>query len=320
MSERILIIKAKGGLGNRMLSAVTGLAVAELTGRTPVIDWRDGVYAAPGVNAYPLLFDTPIALDPAAFDARRDVRPAIWAGNLREHPTHLIHRYDPNRHSDPFVYRKYSVNLARLDEATPLAVFWSYLPKLARLRGKLERHPRFAGKSLEQVTTELLDQYFTPNARVRKEVAAIFEGRPRPIIGVHIRYTDFKAPLGKLKDGIRTMRRQLPEAGIFLATDNGDVQKEIAAEFDRVFFIEKWLAAGDAQLHQLEAGKDPVREAENAMIDMWALAACDRLIHARSSTFSAAAALIGGIAPDRQIDVDATNLKVVVKRWVQNYT
>jgi hypothetical protein len=56
MVKPILLIKGKGGLGNRMLSAVCGLALADLTGRTPIIDWRDGSYAPIGTNAYPLLF------------------------------------------------------------------------------------------------------------------------------------------------------------------------------------------------------------------------------------------------------------------------
>jgi hypothetical protein len=40
MRRKILLIKGKGGLGNRILSAVCGLIYADLSGRTPVIDWR----------------------------------------------------------------------------------------------------------------------------------------------------------------------------------------------------------------------------------------------------------------------------------------
>ena len=316
--ERFLIIKAKGGLGNRMLSALTGLAVAELTGRIPIIDWRDGMYAPLGVNAYPLLFDAGDMPSPDMLDGRTDVAPAIWAGRLERHPVDMICEYHPTKHSDPFIYRKYCVDLARLDETAPVAVFWSYLPKLPRLRRALARDPRFRGKSLDTIASHFIDRFFRPNTRVRETVAALFEGRDRPVIGVHIRYTDRKSPLPVIKHELAKMRARLPASPIFLATDNGAVQKEMKGEFDNIFIIDKFMAESGA-LHLATEGQDMVTEAENALIDMWALAACDMLIHSRHSTFSIAAALIGAIPKARQVDVERHNPKIVFKRFVQNY-
>ena len=75
VTDRVLIIKAKGGLGNRILSAVTGLVLADLTNRTPFIDWRDGTYAPEGVDSYPLLFESRLATDCSAYDMAEDVHP-----------------------------------------------------------------------------------------------------------------------------------------------------------------------------------------------------------------------------------------------------
>ena len=36
--SRFLIIKAKGGFGNRILSAATGIVLADVIGRTAVVD------------------------------------------------------------------------------------------------------------------------------------------------------------------------------------------------------------------------------------------------------------------------------------------
>lgn len=318
--DRVLVIKAKGGFGNRILSAATGVVLATITNRQPVIDWREGMYLPAGTNLYPLLFEQ--AADdpgPEAFDDERDVAPPIWSGRLSEQPIDLIRTHFPNSHSSPFVYRRLSIDLLRPAVGARVAVFWSYLPKFARLRGAIRRTPALAGRSTESLARYALDRYFRPNARVRDALDALFAGHRRPVIGVHIRYTDRKAPLDVIERELTRMRTRLPEADIFLATDNADVETRIKARFDRVFTIEKAMAAPGVALHFDAGFADPLREAENALIDLWALSRCDRLIHSRHSTFSVAAALIGAIPRDRQVDVDRLTPRVVLKRWFQTY-
>lgn len=318
--DRVLIIKAKGGFGNRILSAATGVVLATVTGRRPVIDWREGMYLPAGTNLYPLLFERPADdSGPEVFDDERDVAPSIWSGRLTEQPIDLIRAHFPDSHSSPFIYRRLSIDLSRPDVAARVAVFWSYLPKFARLRGAIRRTPALAGRSTESLARDALDRHFRPNARVRNALDALFAGRRRPVIGVHIRYTDRKAPLDVIERELTRIRARLPEADIFLATDNADVETRIKAQFDRVFTIEKAMAAPGVALHFDAGFADPLREAENALIDLWALSRCDRLIHSRHSTFSVAAALIGAIPRDRQVDVDRLTPRVVLKRWFQAY-
>lgn len=315
---RALLIKAKGGLGNRMLAGVTGVILARLTGRTPVIDWRDGLYVPEGTNLYPLLFRDPIGVDPAQFDASPSVAPPLWAGRLAEQPVSIIARHFPDKHSSPFIYRRLSVPLSGADPAAAIGVFWSYLPKLARLRRRLQADRRFDGRNLDAITQDMLHRFFTPNDRVRQAIADLFAGRPRPVIGVHIRFTDRKVPLAKIERALTRLRMRAPDSDIFLATDSAAAQDHITARFERVFTIDKQLVEDGQALHYAGTQmSDPVREAENAVIDMFALAECDWLIHSRHSTFSVAASLIGGIPGRRQIDVDRFNLKVIVKRWFQ---
>ena len=319
MGPRVLVIKAKGGFGNRILSAATGIVLAELTHRVPVIDWRDGMYLPVGVNAYPLLFEPQHTITAEELDARTDVAPTIWSGRLAEHPVHMVDRFYPNSHSSPFVYRKLSINPKHPVVPQDVAVFWSYLPKFARLPAQFRGSTRSRRSSPEAVVREVLSTHFRPNTRVRATVAELFRNRNRPIIGVHIRYTDRRAPLDRIVEEMRRLRRRIPQASIFLATDNGDVQAQISATFDNLFVIEKRLGNTASALHVDVDSADPLGEAENALIDMWALSSCDWLIHSQHSTFSVAAALIGAIPADRQIDVDRHNPRVVLKRWFQAY-
>lgn len=315
--EKFLVIKAKGGLGNRMLSAVTGLIYAELTGRTPVIDWRDGVYARPDNNAYPLLFDSPPMLSADEFDEASDVEPKIWSGELQNHPVQMISRNEPNRHSDPFIYRKYCMDLSKINNDAPVGVFWCYLPKTFRLRNHIAKSDKFRGKTLDAISSDYLERFFTPKKDIVAAAAAAVAPLARPIIGVHVRYTDRKISLDAIRKAIVAMRAKHPSSSLFLATDNALVQSTLSQEFDNIHFTTKWLPESGQHLHLPSADRDSLAEAQNAMVDMWALSHCDHLIYSKHSTFSISSALIGRIPQERQIDIDRSNLKVVFKRAFQ---
>jgi hypothetical protein len=318
--ERYLIIKAKGGFGNRMLSAVCGLVYADLSGRTAVMDWRDGSYAARGINSYPLLFQSPNSLDPAMFDRKMAVAPPIWRGRLDSHPITLISEAAGWRHRDPFFYRQSCVDLTRLDRTTPVVVYWSYVPKLARMRRIMATDPRFAGRPGEDIFREYLARWFMPNPRVLQAVDQLITFERQPVIGVHIRYTDRKTSLDRVEREITRALAQMPGASIFLATDNGQVEASFREKFPRVFTMEKWFPPEGGRIHHNKAAPDMVREAENALIDMWALSRCQHLIYSSYSTFSVTSVLLGNLPPEAVVDVDARNLVVRMKRAFQDYT
>ncbi len=319
--KRALVIKAKGGLGNRMLSAVTGCVLAELNGRTPYIDWRDGMYVPPGENLYPLLFDASWMGELAVFDEATDVAPACWSGHMDEQPVDIIRRDFPREHRNPLLYRKLSIDLVGADPGKPVAVFWSYLPKFQRLAARMAAHPAFAGRTVEDVTCDLLGRYFQPVEEVRTEVDRVFEGQVGPVIGVHVRFTDRKAPLPKIVRELERLAAEQPEAAIFLATDSAEAQEAVMSRFPETLTIRKALSDSDTALHFASEGfSDPVAEARNALIDMMALARCTSLIHSRYSTFSVTAALLGRIPKARQVDVDRLNPKVAIKQFIQART
>jgi hypothetical protein len=319
-NDRVLLIKAKGGFGNRILSAATGVVLASLTQREAVIDWRDGDYLAVGENAYPLLFESPAAHPPEEFDGRTDVAPAIWSGELGRHPYDLMNEIFPDDHSNPFIYRRLSIDLAHPDVEPAVAVFWSYLPKMARLRRRARRSARFRDMTSDDLTRWALQRYFQPSARIRTAAGEVMAACAGPVIGVHVRYTDRKVSLDRIYREVDALRDKMPDAPIFLATDNENVQSRFLDRYSRVFVIEKALGDDDSPLHDRVEMQDRLLEAENALIDMYALSSCDWLVHSRHSTFSVAAALIGGIPKSRQRDIDRSNPRVVVKRWIQAWT
>ena len=54
-----VLVKGKAGLGNRMLSAMTGVLYAMLSQRNLVVDWSDSTYSDDGQNVFPKLFKVP---------------------------------------------------------------------------------------------------------------------------------------------------------------------------------------------------------------------------------------------------------------------
>ncbi len=317
--ERYLIIKAKGGFGNRMLSAVGGLVYADLSGRTAIIDWRDGSYAPSGVNSYPLLFQSPNDLDPAMFGKETPVAPPVWRGRLDSQPITLISEEAEWRHFDPFFYRRLCVDLSRLDRTTQTVVYWSYVPKLTRMRRIMAADRRFAGRRQDDIFKEYLSRWFKPNSRVLTAVDDLIRPERRPVIGVHIRYTDRKTPLDHFEREIGLALAQMPDASIFLATDNGKVEAKFREKFPRVLTMAKWFPSDGGRIHHNDAAPDMVHEAENALIDMWTLSRCDHLIYSSHSTFSVTSTLLGDLSPRAKIDVDARNLFVQAKRLFQEY-
>ena len=320
LRQRALLIKGKGGLGNRILSAVCGLIYADLAGRTPIIDWRDGSYAPLGDNAYPLLFDTPIVQTCAATDtAACPVSPAIWAGHLRCSTQEMIDNFMPEAHSSPKAYRFFCINLETLDVPEDIAVYWSYLPKFRRLSKHMYRDPRFSGRPLAGIIKEYLDRYFTPNDRVQGEVIRLSTQMGADAIGVHIRYTDRKIPLKAVLSTLRKRLKQAPDTPIFLATDNAKVQQTMKIDFANLYHIQKYLPANGERLHWPATDIAKIQEAENAMIDMWVLSRCVRLIYSRQSTFSQTSAYLGKMHSKQLDDVDRYSSKVLLKQLIQYY-
>lgn len=67
-------------LGNRVLSLLSALLYARLSGRHLLVDWRDGMYAEEGVNAFSHLFQSRWATPVRSSPVTDSVTPSMWRG------------------------------------------------------------------------------------------------------------------------------------------------------------------------------------------------------------------------------------------------
>ena len=77
-AQKYLIVKGIAGLGNRILSAVTGILFARLMHRRLIIDWSDFTYSNDETNVFPLLFTCTDEDPPLAIPETNSISPPLW--------------------------------------------------------------------------------------------------------------------------------------------------------------------------------------------------------------------------------------------------
>ncbi len=319
-NEKFLVIKAKGGMGNRMLCAVTGIVYGELTGRKTIVDWRDPSYSQDGSNVFARFFSSPDVFPESVLPLHSTVRPSIWRNNLDKSMVDMISEYDPDKHCSIWIHRKYSVDVRRIDYDEDILVFWYYTQRMRALRGHLRQgKSRFAGLNDEEVIKTVLLERMPVNSEVSRRIAD-FKSRywRHPVIGVHIRHTDLRYDLNQYERHVKRILGHVPEASIFLATDNKGVSEDYKRKFKNVISTQKWFPENEqSSLHQNPDCSDKVANGIEALVDMYLLADCDYLIYASASTFSRISRLLSNLPPDKAVDINRMNLKLQLKRLVR---
>lgn len=318
-NDKYLVVKAKGGMGNRMFCAVTGILYGQLTGRMTVIDWRDGTYSNNGSNTFSEFFKNPRVYPETVLPKKATIRPNIWASQLDKSMSNMIHTYDPDKHSSIRIHRKYSVDIRRLDYDEDIVVFWYYT---GRIRA-IERHLRnlqdsLSGLDTNEIIRKVLLEEMTLSDEVRQRLDDYKSANwPDKVIGVHIRHTDLRTNLLRYERPLRKFLRRSPDAHIFLATDNLQVNEDYHKRFKNVFSIPKWFPESMASMHQNVNCPDKVANGIEALVDMYLLADCDYLIYPGSSTFSCVSLLLSNKPPEQVVDIERFNPKVRLKRCIR---
>lgn len=317
----LCVIKAKGGMGNRMLCAASGILWARAAGRSPYVDWRDEAYSHARENSFHHFFDNPRVLREAPVE-NGDIHPPVWRGRLDKSVSEMIHALDPDQHSSPTIHRTYSLDPRRADYPQPLVVFWHYMGRF-RATAPLARArvPGYASLSLEAITRKALREELTLRPDVRARVDDFACARfDRPMVGVHVRYTDRTTDLDAIERGAKRLLAGLDSPGLFLTTDNARVEARFRERFDRVVTTPKWFPPEGATMHQNASCADPVENGIEALVDMHLLSRCDALVYASRSTFSEISRLLGAIPRERVIDVDRFNPAMIAKRMIRRVT
>jgi hypothetical protein len=318
---RTILIKGKAGLGNRILATLTGMVFGLLCERRILVDWRDGAYAAPTVNAFPRLFASPIVPEDEIDLAQSNtVAPLVWRGHVNDQVADMIARFDPRRFGDPTIYRKYCCDLSTLTHPEDTIVYFSHLPKFQRIR----RHFRgelaqYRNASEVQIIHDLMSRWLPLHQRVSNEIDTfVADNFSSPIIGVHVRYSDMRSPVDSIQRAVDRFLTQEPAARIFLATDNRAVEDDFDQKYPHVLVTPKWLPSPGEQLHYNAENVDPEASAIEALKDIYLLSRAKYLVYPGRSTFSYLSRCLGGFPDNRVCDVERYSIGVRLRRLVHN--
>jgi len=318
--NKYLVVKAKGGMGNRMLCALTGILYGQITGRKVIIDWRDGAYGAYGENVFSDFFSCPEVRPIQELPQTNNIRPAIWKGKLDKSMSEMIKEFDPDKHSSVTIHRKYSVDIRKLDYEEDIVVFWYYKERI-RFLSKYLRDPKYgyAGFSKIDILRKMLREQLNLNEEIRQSIKQFKEKYwSDTVIGIHIRHTgEHKAKLSRYELPLRKFLEQSPKAYIFLCTDNREVSQNYHDRFDRVLSTPKWFPSSMASMHQNHKCPNRTANGVEALIDMYLLAKCDYLIYRGSSTFSWISYLLSDIPDLNAVDIERSNPKVLLKKLIR---
>jgi hypothetical protein len=292
--ERILLVKGRSGLGNRLLALLTGTLFAKLAGRRLVVDWRDPVYSDSGENAFPLLFDRPDDTRSLSEYQSRSVAPAAWQGRLDWTAVRVVEHFGVA--GDRWRSAPFRVQPGRLDYDEAVAVYWSPCEQIHEMRRHFRGQFRcLANHSDEAILRELMRSHLPPHPDIAAQVRDFRQRHWNgDVVGVHLRYSDRRGRVSnilRLVDHITSCR---PKCQVLLCTDNADLLRHGRERYgaSRVLATGKWLPPPGKPIHLTPGAADRLQMAREAMVDLHLLGSADWLITDERSTFAYVARLL----------------------------
>jgi hypothetical protein len=308
-AERYLVVKGDQGLGNRILSLLSALLLARLTGRRLVVDWRDPFYASGGRDAFAELLVLRRASSrsgslPEEVLETDSVRPAVWRGHLHEHASAMRARLG-GATIGPRGWRPLCVDLERIDHAEHVLVFLCFHDRVDDLRrfvtGELAPLRRL---STDAILRLLWDENLALAAPLQARVDTFRRDHlDHTAIGVHVRASDKRTRTRAIESAVRRLVAAEPDRRIFVATDNADVLRRYLTCFRNVVATDKPYPPPGEPMHAHPARPDPIRDAADALVDLHLLAACGALVIDSRSSFGRLAALRSAAPRRRIVDV-----------------
>jgi len=315
----MLLVKAKGGMGNRMLCAATGIAYGLISGRRVIVDWTDNAYSNHGENVFLSYFQTPLVEVGGTLPSEGSVFPKVWQGHLDWSVSRMMHAYDPDKHSSFRIHRKYSANLKRLDYPEDIVVLWSYTHRIQDLKSSLSRQSGNEwGGGVDDILRHLLIEYMVIRPEIKARIDA-FRNKSFSdnVIGVHVRHSDRPANVDRYLDMVRRLRKNNDDAAIFVATDNQSVLSRFQSSFPKVISTDKWYPDSGVPMHQNSSCPDAFENGVEALVDMYLLSYCQWLVYPKGSTFSYISSILSSAPKENIIDMDRYNIRVRIARMLR---
>ncbi len=297
---KTLVVRASGGLSNRLQAVICGLAYCLLTDRVICVDWRDGLYSDDFSNVFPLWFKIEgiesLSYEDmySAYKGQASINPVYWQDWIHE-PIAVEYMFNGNDHTLPETRAMTSIDLQDTNLKEDILVFWdwtinSITPLIPKLRAKF---PHMANMDDTEIPRYLLKKHICPVPEMNQEADAFFDKHfHKPPIGIHIRHTDLQSPLPKLLEKLKELS---VDENIFLCTDNEQVEKMVLRLFPHAVTRQKTYQGINVPLHSYVEGVSNVQKGREAVLDMLILARCKHIIHYAHSSFARISALFSAL-------------------------
>jgi hypothetical protein len=298
-------VKGRAGMGNRIFSLLTAVLYARLTRRRLLVDWSDASYSSDGSNAVDRFFISGLFGPSDRIPDTDSVRPEAWRGRLRQSASAMANALAPDLARDPLIWKRFSVDLSKLDHPEEVLVMWTYFPLIDQLRRHF--HGEFSalrGLDTESVLRRLMRQSLELHPAIRERVNGLRRTWPAgPVIGVHVRHSDKTTRSGAVRRHVDELRSRHPGAPIFLATDSRGVEDLFARTYSGLLTAPKWYPSGPQALHENAECPDATMNGIEALTDLYLLAGCDYLVLDESSAFSRLAGILTDAEPSHVRDL-----------------
>lgn len=280
---RPAILCPMGGLANRMRAVDSSVALCRRFGRPLEIVWiRD----AHQINArFSDLFDTPgrpdVSLREATLLDRLRYAPPAWRRNAKLPLFWQFLRFGSRRRLSIAcgleLQRKGAVPppFALRDRTVFLHAWWQIVP------------------------TEERYAFFRPAASLRAEIDSLVSSlSPGSAVGVHVRRGDHaqaarRSPIEAFESRMDALLAAGEASSFFLATDDPGVRARLARRYGhRLRFREG------------SSDRSTLAGMRGAVVDLWTLSRCSRVLASSGSTFAPTAAALGAI-PSETVEASA---------------
>ncbi len=313
-TKKYVLIKGREGLGNRILSSLTGILYAKITNRKYYIDWSDSAYSQNNINVFHSFFDCPYFSQNEKLPETKSIFPHVWINNLHKSSLEVTTSINYHRSLGS------SAHLGCLNYPHDVLVVWMCIPEVYLLKKYFKKFiPEYKGMPDDYIFRDLFRKNFILKKDIQERIDKFkkenFTGQK--VIGVHIRYTDKMIKFDKFINKVSDIRKKHRDAKIFLSTDSSEVIDVFRKKFGKILFTEKWFPHKGEIMHQNHSCPDRIANGIEALVDVYLLAKCDYLIYAHCSTFGYIANILSDIPDENRFDINKKKLKEIVPKVVR---
>lgn len=318
------------GLGNRILFLVGCIVQSRYARRRLVVDWRDGTYGAWGENSFWHFFEESEAFHIREFKFLEEAPPADfslpeWAGNMHRSIKDYHNYLRENAWEAEFAedvklpgkrWKGHGFFNRELPQRIQVAFGAKSLLGLMKLEELQKLYP---GLDRDEVISHILRTEFRPCAELRTRLDQFVKanfGTGR-VLGVHVRNTDAVPEISVIELRARAVEiaaeikaQSGEEPRVFLATDHEPTQDVFREVFQDRLILQPKLRDNSCKTMHLSktfSGEQKREVGLQALLDIYALAACTDLFLQYNSSFSRIAAYLAALPPE-QVEFHSTGL------------